>query len=128
VLSAHAEDDVLSFEVSDDGRGIDWDLIRSRGQSLGLPHSAPGELLRVLCHPGVTTRGEVSDTSGRGMGMAAFERCVRRMQGRMEVESSNLGTRWVIRFAVATSAHGEPSSGLYVVRNESGIGLPLAAG
>jgi HAMP domain-containing protein/HPt (histidine-containing phosphotransfer) domain-containing protein len=99
VLRAEIVDDALTFEVTDDGRGIDWQAIKERAQARGLPHATPAQLLAALCADGVTTRDGVTEISGRGVGMAAFRRRVDALQGRIDVRSSpGAGTSWFIRF------------------------------
>lgn len=115
VLSAKAQGSALVFEVSDDGKGIDWELIRRKASERGLPHETPADLLDALCHDGITTRSEVTETSGRGVGMAAFKACVERMRGHIEVKSSARGTTWSVSFPARPpqgfSQHPEPAAG-----------------
>ncbi len=97
VFKAQARNNVLSFEISDDGRGIDWDLIAAQGAAVGLPSRTAAERLAILCRQGVTTRNEVSETSGRGVGMSAFRQRIDALHGRLEVESTRgSGTKWLI--------------------------------
>lgn len=98
-LSAKIEGDQLVFEITDDGRGIDWAAIAQKAQELGLPHTTPAELLDALCADGITTRTDVSELSGRGVGMAALRARVRSLHGRLEVRSvKGVGTTWFVRF------------------------------
>ena len=95
-FKAQTRDNRLSFEVSDDGRGIDWAVIAELGASLGLPSRTPAERLAILCRQGVTTRSDVSETSGRGVGMSAIKQRIDAMHGRLEVDSSANGTKWTV--------------------------------
>src|SRR6478735_2649256 len=95
-LKVQTRDNRISFEVSDDGRGIDWSAIARLGASLGLPSRTPAERLAILCRQGVTTRSDVSETSGRGVGMSAIKHRIDAMHGRLEVDSSGKGTKWTI--------------------------------
>jgi two-component system chemotaxis sensor kinase CheA len=98
-LKAKVEGETLSFEITDDGRGIDWGSIADKAQAMGLPHATHSDLLEALCADGVTTRGSASDVSGRGVGMASFNQRVRALQGRLEVRSAKgVGTSWFVRF------------------------------
>ena len=96
-FKAQVRGSLLTFEISDDGRGIDWDVIAKQGASLGLSSRTPAERLAILCRQGVTTRSEVSETSGRGVGMSAFKQRVDALHGRLEVESTRgAGTKWTV--------------------------------
>jgi two-component system chemotaxis sensor kinase CheA len=99
VLRASVEREQLTFEVSDDGRGIDWAAIVERAQLQGLPHSSQAELLDALCADGVTTCSNPSEISGRGVGMAALRQRLDDLSGRLEVSSAKgVGTSWFMRF------------------------------
>lgn len=98
-LKARVEGDTLTFEITDDGRGIDWAAIADKAKALGMPHGTQAELLDALCAEGVTTRGSANDISGRGVGMASFREKLKGLQGRLEVRSAKgIGTSWFIRF------------------------------
>jgi len=99
VLKASVEREQLTFEISDDGRGIDWDAIVERAKSKGLPHSSQAELLDALCADGITTCANPSEISGRGVGMAALRQRLDALAGRLEVRSATgVGTSWFMRF------------------------------
>ncbi|MET0794796.1 MAG: ATP-binding protein [Polyangiaceae bacterium] len=109
VFRAQARGSALSVEISDDGRGIDWELIAAQGAALGLPNKTAAERLAILCRQGVTTRNEVSETSGRGVGMSAFRQRVDALQGRLEVESTRgSGTKWIISLPWSPDEHEVP--------------------
>ncbi len=96
-FSARVRDRSLIFEITDDGSGIDWEFLSRKGGELGLPIRTPAELLTVLCHQGVSTRKEVTQISGRGVGMSAVKQRIEAMHGTLEVESSRgIGTTWRI--------------------------------
>ncbi|HET7539515.1 MAG TPA: HAMP domain-containing protein [Polyangiaceae bacterium] len=95
-FKVQTRDNRISFEIADDGRGIDWAAITQLGASLGMPSRTPAERIALLCRQGVTTRSDVSETSGRGVGMSAIKQRIDAMHGRLEVESSANGTKWTI--------------------------------
>lgn len=79
------------IEVEDDGRGLDRDAILARAVERGLV--APGEMpsdraiFHLIFEPGFTTRDEVTDVSGRGVGMDVVARTVEALRGSVEVRS-----------------------------------------
>jgi two-component system chemotaxis sensor kinase CheA len=94
----------MAFEIGDDGQGIDWDEVATKAKKLGLPSGTPKQLLTTLLQGGVSTKSEVTDTSGRGVGMSAVLQRVETMQGTMDVRSvRGKGTTWIIRFPFAPS-------------------------
>lgn len=84
----------LVIAISDDGAGIDWDRIAGKARALGLPAETPADLEEALFANGLSTRDDVSDTSGRGVGMDALRMACRSLNGRIRVESvRGQGTR-----------------------------------
>jgi two-component system chemotaxis sensor kinase CheA len=86
-LRARVENADLVIELQDDGRGINWNKLAERAKQRGLPHHTQNELLEVLFMDGVSTRDEVSDLSGRGIGMGALRASCLALHGSVEVES-----------------------------------------
>jgi two-component sensor histidine kinase len=84
----HAEALGVVLTVGDDGRGIDGDRVAERGRALRLPVAHARELEDVLCADGVSTRGDVTLHSGRGVGLGAVREEVRRLGGRVELSSA----------------------------------------
>ncbi|MEO8183729.1 MAG: ATP-binding protein, partial [Deltaproteobacteria bacterium] len=86
------------IEVSDDGRGVDWERVRTLAEGRGLPANSRAELTRALFAPNLSTRTEVSDTSGRGVGLDAVRAEVERLGGCIEIESEpGEGCRFVVQ-------------------------------
>lgn len=93
-LRAHRDRDALTVEVADDGRGIDWEQVRARAAAHGLRCASHDDLVAALFHDGLSTRAEVSETSGRGVGMAAVRAACVETGGTIAIESSiGVGTR-----------------------------------
>lgn len=90
-LSAKGSATTLVIEVSDDGRGLDYEAIRSKALDKGL--IAVGEaveesrLARLIFHPGFSTRQETNAISGRGVGMDVVAAALQRMRAKIDVES-----------------------------------------
>ena len=87
------------LEIEDDGRGIDWQTIRDSCQRKGRPSLTPAELVEALLTPGFSTRADVTELSGRGVGLAAVAEAVRALSGQISAESElGKGTRWAFAF------------------------------
>lgn len=94
----------LVIEIEDDGRGIDWERVRTRAQRLGLPSSTREELVRALFADGVSTREQASEVSGRGIGLAAVEAaCVENGASIGVISEPGKGT--LFRFTVENDNH-----------------------
>ena len=98
VLGARRSGARIEFWVQDDGRGIDWESVKLKAARLGLPNGNREELVKVLFADGLTTRDEVSDLSGRGVGLAALRESVSALNGVVTVESEQ-GRGTTFRFA-----------------------------
>jgi two-component system chemotaxis sensor kinase CheA len=86
-LHGRLEGESFVVEVEDDGRGIDWEAIRTRARAAKLPCSTKSELLYALCADGLSTKDDASELSGRGVGMAAVRAAASRSGGVLEVIS-----------------------------------------
>jgi two-component system chemotaxis sensor kinase CheA len=75
------------IEISDDGRGIAWERVAAKAKTLGLPTATPDQLRQALFADGVSTAENVTDLSGRGVGLGALRHEVEALRGRIEVES-----------------------------------------
>ncbi len=92
-LRARADGDMLHVEVEDDGRGIDPDRLRqvavnkrllTEGQAASLTER---EAMELIFRAGFSTREEVSETSGRGVGMDVVKKKVEGLGGSVAVSS-----------------------------------------
>lgn len=90
-----------------DERGIDWDRIRERAIDFGLPTEAPADLEAALFADGVTSRDEVTELSGRGVGTSAARHACAALGGRVEVHSEmGHGSRFRFVFPEPCAAQG----------------------
>ena len=101
VLSAHAAGPNVVICVEDDGRGVDAAGVRAAAQRAGRAAEVLGssdeEALEVLFSHGFSTRTEVSQVSGRGVGLAVVRRQVEALGGSVRVESRpGRGTRFLL--------------------------------
>ena len=92
-LDAYHQGNQVVIEIADDGRGIGHDkLVRKAIQSgvvsekdaLGMSHD---EILNLIFQPGLTTAEEVTEISGRGVGMDVVKNVMERLKGKVMVES-----------------------------------------
>lgn len=109
-LTARHRDGALWIEVADDGHGIDRDKLRRRIVERGLTTDeiAAGlserELFDFLFLPGISTRDEVSLTSGRGVGLDVVQTIVQSEAGSLLVGSEEgRGTRISLRLPITRS-------------------------
>lgn len=103
VLSSSMDGDRFVVEVGDDGRGVDWSKVARAAVAHGLPARTRRDLVDALFHDGLSTRTEVSHTSGRGVGMAAVVEAMTAFgqPGIIEVDSE-VGQGTTFRFILAT--------------------------
>jgi len=93
-VSASRERDHVTIEISDDGRGLDPDALRQTAAERGLrsPEALEAmpdsEVYDLIFHPGFSTAEEVTDTSGRGVGMDVVYNTVTRLDGSVDVDSA----------------------------------------
>jgi two-component system chemotaxis sensor kinase CheA len=109
VLGARRCGAQIDFWVEDDGRGIEWEQVKIKAASMGLPNRTHEELVEVLFADGLTTREEVTDLSGRGVGLAALRQSVSALNGVVEVDST-LGRGTTFRFSFNETKMGLDSA------------------
>jgi two-component system chemotaxis sensor kinase CheA len=92
-LDAYHQGNQVIVEVSDDGRGIDLDKVRAKAIASGLVNSAEAgqlseaEMLEFIFRPGFSTAEQITEISGRGVGMDVVQSVLQRMKGSITVES-----------------------------------------
>ncbi len=93
VLRAVPEGDAVIVEVADDGRGIDPDAVRAAACRRGLIDEAEAaglgdeDAVQLLFRPGFSTATEISDVSGRGVGLDAVRSDIERLGGSVSLTS-----------------------------------------
>jgi two-component system chemotaxis sensor kinase CheA len=110
VLSARRERDKVLVEVSDDGRGFDVPELRKRAVLMGALNAQKvaelndAQACELAFLPGLSTRAEATETSGRGIGLDAVKAVIERMGGKIAVKSvRGLGTSFVLELPLTVS-------------------------
>jgi two-component system chemotaxis sensor kinase CheA len=103
-LAAYHQGNQVVIEVSDDGRGIDADKVRKRALSLGLldaeraARMSESETLDLILQPGFSTAEEITELSGRGVGLDVVQSVLGRLKGTVQIETSpGRGTTFRLR-------------------------------
>lgn len=90
-LSASHEGGQVLIEISDDGRGLDRDRILAKGIERGVVQAGAvltdAEVFALIFEAGFSTAAEVTDLSGRGVGMDVVRRNIAGMRGTIELDS-----------------------------------------
>ncbi|HKT02313.1 MAG TPA: chemotaxis protein CheA [Rugosimonospora sp.] len=100
-LRAYHEGGHVTVEISDDGAGIDVDRVARTGVERGLISAAqaaqmePREIIMLVFQPGFSTARQVTNVSGRGVGMDVVKTNIERIGGAVDVETTlGAGTTW----------------------------------
>ncbi|MUJ18935.1 chemotaxis protein CheA [Aliivibrio fischeri] len=104
ILSASQEGDHILLSIIDDGGGMDADKLRGIAVNRGLMDSdAASRLTNKECYnlifaPGFSTKTEISDISGRGVGMDVVKTAINQLNGSIDIDSNmGEGTKIVIK-------------------------------
>ncbi|WP_277052716.1 chemotaxis protein CheA [Zestomonas thermotolerans] len=93
VLSAEQEGDHILLSISDDGNGMDANVLRAKAVEKGmLDKDAADRLSEAECYnlifaPGFSTKKEISDVSGRGVGMDVVKTKISQLNGTISIHS-----------------------------------------
>ncbi|PIV87654.1 MAG: chemotaxis protein CheA [Hydrogenophilales bacterium CG17_big_fil_post_rev_8_21_14_2_50_63_12] len=92
-LSAHQEGDHILITISDDGKGMRPEMIRSKAIEKGLITSEmantldENQCLELILLPGFSTKDEISSVSGRGVGMDVVKTNIEKLNGSIQIHS-----------------------------------------
>jgi len=90
-IQARQEGNEIILSLSDDGGGLDYDRIKAKAASLGMlagaQDSSPTELMSLIFESGFSTSDNVTQVSGRGVGLDAVRADITSLGGRIEVAS-----------------------------------------
>ncbi|WP_018873530.1 chemotaxis protein CheA [Thioalkalivibrio sp. ALJ16] len=107
-LEAYHRGGNVIIEIRDDGKGMDAERILAKARDAGLvgpnQHLERHEILQLIFEPGLSTADQVSDLSGRGVGMDVVRKNIRGLGGNVELESEpGQGSRLTIRLPLTLS-------------------------
>lgn len=109
-LSAYQEGDRIIISIEDDGRGIDVEKVKQKAIEKGLitPEQAENmsdkEAYELLFMPGFSTAEQVSEVSGRGVGMDVVASTIHSLRGTIEVESEpGKGTKFIMKLPLTVA-------------------------
>src|SRR5450830_1165054 len=104
ILSAEQEGDHILLSISDDGKGMDADVLRSIAVKKGLMDKDAADRLsetdcfNLIFAPGFSTKTEISDVSGRGVGMDVVKTKIAQLNGTINIYSTKgKGSKIVIK-------------------------------
>ena len=110
VLRAFRERDMVYVEIIDDGKGMDLEAIKAKAVEKGVISRdqatiiSDEETVMLVCRPGFSTATEVTDVSGRGVGMDVVQSAVDGLGGSLSIEShTGEGTTFTLRLPLTVA-------------------------
>ena len=130
LLAAEQEGDHILLTISDDGNGMDPDVLRGKAVEKGIMDKdaadrlSNSECFDLIFAPGFSTKTEVSDVSGRGVGMDVVKTKITQLNGSVFIDSKpGEGTRIEIKVPLTLAIM--PT--LMILVGEQAFALPLAS-
>jgi two-component system chemotaxis sensor kinase CheA len=125
-------DQEVVVSIGDDGAGIDWERVSQKAAAAGLSTATHHDLQQALFAESLSTRDQVSETSGRGVGLAAVRSVVTSLGGQIEIESA-AGRGTTFRFVLPWPPKGatpslRPISATEDGRSQTGLAAQIALG
>lgn len=124
-IGRQGTDVVVTF--SDDGKGIDVNRIKEKALQTGLMTQeqklGPEEILQFIFHPGFSTAAQITQISGRGVGLDVVQSDIKALGGHVSVDSTlGKGTTFTIRVPTTVAV----SDALMVKAGDQQFAFPLA--
>ncbi|HPE81649.1 MAG TPA: chemotaxis protein CheW, partial [Gammaproteobacteria bacterium] len=130
VLSAAQEGAHILLSIEDDGKGMDAEVLRRKAVEKGMMDEDAAARLEekdcynLIFHPGFSTKTEISDVSGRGVGMDVVKTRIAQMNGMVEIDSvKGKGSKITIKLPLTLAIL--PT--LMVILGQQPFALPLAS-
>jgi two-component system chemotaxis sensor kinase CheA len=130
LLAAEQEGDHIKLTISDDGKGMDAEVLRRKAVEKGLldedaaARLSTSECFELIFAPGFSTKDEISDVSGRGVGMDVVKTRITQLNGLIQIQSEpGVGSRLVIKVPLTLAIM--PT--LMIMLGNQTFALPLAS-
>ncbi|MBF0169680.1 MAG: chemotaxis protein CheW [Nitrospinae bacterium] len=111
-LKAYQKENDIFIEIQDDGRGIDLAAVAAQAVKRGLVEESalaslkPPQIHAFIYHPGLSTKAQASQMSGRGVGMDVVKSNVEELGGEITIESTpGKGSRFTYRIPQVTAVN-----------------------
>ena len=130
ILSAEQEGDHILLVIQDDGNGMDPTILRRKAVEKGLMDQdaadrlTENECFNLIFAPGFSTKDQISDVSGRGVGMDVVKTKIAQLNGTINIESK-LGVGTSIRIKVPLTLAIMPT--LMVMLKDQAFAFPLVS-
>jgi len=125
-LAAYHQSGQIVIEISDDGRGLNKEKILKKATDRGLvkpgAQLSDSEIFLLIFEAGFSTAEQVTDISGRGVGMDVVRRHVQKLRGRIDIQSEQgVGTTFFLKLPLTLAI----IEGLVVVVGDNRYILPI---
>jgi two-component system chemotaxis sensor kinase CheA len=127
-LSAYHKGAEIVVEIADDGKGLDRERILAKAVEKGLARKdvklSEQEVFGLIFEPGFSTASQVTDLSGRGVGMDVVRRNLAKLRGKIDIESTpGKGATFYLRLPLTLAI----IEGLVVAAGEQRFIIPVFA-
>jgi two-component system chemotaxis sensor kinase CheA len=103
-LNARYEGNEIWITIKDDGRGLDLKALKEKARSKNLmsdeelSQAKERDIYGLIFHPGFSTSKEVTEISGRGVGMDVVKKNIEKLRGRVDIQTTQgKGTEFIIK-------------------------------
>lgn len=124
VLRAYPDSGSIVIELEDDGRGVDKDAVLQKAITSGIVDARQNlsdkEIYRLIFAAGLSTATQVSDLSGRGVGMDVVKRNIEELRGSIDIDSkpkkgSKITVRLPLTLAIIDGFLIQAGCGKYII-------------
>ncbi len=129
-IKAYHDGNNVVIEVTDDGRGIDLDKVLKKALQIGLTDEVQArklndsDIAQFLFHPGFSTKNEVTDVSGRGVGLDVVKTKIEALGGSVEIKTKEgAETTFLIRLPLTLAI----IQALMIMVGEEKYAIPLSS-